>query len=29
MENQSIYESTFNIQKKSRHKPSTYPTVVL
>lgn len=28
MENQSIYESTFNIQKKPRYKPSMYPRVV-
>ena len=27
-ENQSIYESTFNIQKKPRYKPSMYPRVV-
>ena len=29
MENQSIYESTFNIQKKPQYKPSMYPRVVL
>ena len=28
MEYQSIYESTFNIQKKPRYKPSMYPRVV-